>query len=264
MIERIEPGSVGYEMWHADHIARYLFACQYVAGKHVLDAGTGVGYGATILKAEGASSVQAVDISEEALDYARKHFGDSGVDYILGDCENLDEVSGPIEVICNFENIEHLQKPEAFLAAAVRLLSPKGVLICSAPDPAESSTRLESGALKNPYHVQEWARTEFEAMLRKYFVDVDVRAQVVALAWHSRKRGLDALNSRLTTLRASPGACLVRLLKRLLGRGSDWWNGMERLIAPSVLEFPIYPASYAALVGTPHCHVAICREPKLT
>ena len=58
--ERIVPGADNCEKLFArkmyqEHIARYLFASQFVGGRDVLDVGCGVGYGSHWLARQGAA-----------------------------------------------------------------------------------------------------------------------------------------------------------------------------------------------------------------
>jgi O-antigen biosynthesis protein len=164
--ERIELGAQSWEGDHAHHVARYLHASQFVSGKRVLDAGTGAGYGAALLMSAGASNVQAIDLSEETIQKARARFGHLGVEYRVDDCETLSTIRRPVDLICNFENIEHLRNPDAFLRAAARSLDDAGILFCSTPDRA-SAPPFVDGKPANPFHLHEWYGNEFEAMLRK-------------------------------------------------------------------------------------------------
>src|SRR5689334_6426810 len=102
--ERLVPGGPGWPYYHADHVARYLFAVDYVRGKRVLDAGTGMGYGAALLKALGASAVEAIDIDSRAIATAQSMFGAKGIEFAVRDCETLEHIRPGIDVICNFEN----------------------------------------------------------------------------------------------------------------------------------------------------------------
>ena len=56
-----------------EHIHRYHFAKQLVNNKVVLDAACGSGYGSALL-AEEAKEVYGIDISEEAIEYARSNY----------------------------------------------------------------------------------------------------------------------------------------------------------------------------------------------
>ena len=57
----------------------------------------------------GPASVQAIDIDARAIEKARTSFQLDGLEF-GGYCESLANVRGPVDVICNFENIEHLRK----------------------------------------------------------------------------------------------------------------------------------------------------------
>ncbi len=53
--ERPDPAGDDWADHHADHLSRYLYGAPFVSGRRVLDAGTGPGYGAVLLKDAGAS-----------------------------------------------------------------------------------------------------------------------------------------------------------------------------------------------------------------
>ena len=72
--DETEPGIV------ALHLKRYEFARPYAEGKDVLDAGCGVGYGTAFL-AETARRAVGVDISRDAIAYARRRYGAHNVRY---------------------------------------------------------------------------------------------------------------------------------------------------------------------------------------
>ena len=132
--ERTAPDRPEWDHLHADRLARYYCATRFAEGRYVLDAGTGPGYGAAILKSAGAKRVQAVDIDRGTIDRAREDYPLADLEFIVDDCEQLSKVGHPVDVICSFENIEHLQNPENFLDASTRLLGEGGVLLCSSPD----------------------------------------------------------------------------------------------------------------------------------
>ena len=49
-VERAVPGEAIWGELSAPHLARYLAAAEYAKGRRVLDAGSGAGYGASMLK----------------------------------------------------------------------------------------------------------------------------------------------------------------------------------------------------------------------
>ena len=56
-----------------EHIHRYAFAQEFTDNKIVLDIASGEGYGSFVL-AKNADFVYGVDISEEAITYAKKNY----------------------------------------------------------------------------------------------------------------------------------------------------------------------------------------------
>ena len=72
--DETEPGIV------ALHLKRYEFALPYCRGASVLDAGCGVGYGTAHL-ARVAERVVGVDVSDDAVSYARAHYAGPNVEF---------------------------------------------------------------------------------------------------------------------------------------------------------------------------------------
>ena len=258
--ERLGPGS---PTWMADspsHLARYLFVAEHVRGKRVLDAGTGTGYGALVLKMAGATEVQGIDIDPAAIEQAKGRFQFEGLNYQVDDCEKLANVQGPFDVICNFENIEHLNRPEAFLENAARLLSDDGVLFCSTPDRAASE--WEADRPNNPFHTVEWYREEFEAVLAKHFDDIDIKVQVEYRSVSLKREAMYSLMHHLTYLWASPLVRLSRAVGKLVGHKSPTWDLLPRLAATTPGDYAIVPQPVAALLGFSYAQFAFCRKPR--
>ena len=85
--DETEPGIV------ALHLKRYEFARPHCVDKAVLDAGCGVGYGSAFL-GETARSVVGVDVSSEAIDYARARYGAGNVEFAVDDLQSLERAAG--------------------------------------------------------------------------------------------------------------------------------------------------------------------------
>jgi len=81
--ERIVPDQTAPGIL-ALHLKRYEFARPHCVAAEVLDAGCGVGYGSAYL-AEVASRVVGVDVSEEAIAYARERYRRPNLEFVLGD-----------------------------------------------------------------------------------------------------------------------------------------------------------------------------------
>ena len=205
-IERAVPGDASWLELAAPHLARYFFAAEMARGRRVLDAGCGSGYGARILQAAGAAHVLGVDLDPQAVAHAKAHYGGAGIEFLVDDCRELGRVAGPVDLICNFENIEHLEEPERFLAAAGRCLVPDGTLLVSTPDRA-ATPPFVAGRPRNPFHVHEWYADEFAALLRAHFAQVELRVQVESLAAAARRDAVAALRQGL--LWSNPLAMLL-------------------------------------------------------
>lgn len=257
--ERAVPGEPTWAEMAAPHVARYAFAAEHARVRRVLDAGSGAGYGAAILAEGGAASVVGVDLDPEMVAQARQRFGGAAVEFLVDDCQQLSRAGGPFGVVCNFENIEHLPHPEQFLEAAARVLEPDGLLIVSTPDRAATPPFVD-GRPRNPFHLHEWYRDEFAAILAPWFEQVDMRAQVESLSIVRRNEAVAALRRGL--MWANP---LVSFLWRKLSRGESGrrsWRELEGLAAGGASDYPIVPLALLGVFGRPWCHVALCRKPR--
>jgi SAM-dependent methyltransferase len=267
VLERLDPADrATWAMYYADHVARYLFAAEHVRGKRVLDVGTGPGYGAVLLKAAGASAVTAIDLSAATVDQARARYGETGVTYAVGDAEALD-AHGPVDVVCSFENIEHLTHPDKFVASAARALAPGGVLFCSSPD-RRATRPFVDGKPANPFHTHEWFADEFRTLLAAGFEDVDVRAQVRGFGHAAREEAAAGVAVALDVYAALARRSLVGWLHRLFGRG-HWLDSARaagtaalRLGAGSPADYPVVAPLLVGITGEPFCHLAVCARPR--
>jgi 2-polyprenyl-3-methyl-5-hydroxy-6-metoxy-1,4-benzoquinol methylase len=166
-----------------EHLVRYGFAKQFVAGKAVLDVACGSGYGTKILAEAGATTVLGVDIDPLAVADAQKHFGQQNIKYIADSAESLEKIADDsIDVAVSFETIEHLKNPEHYLKALTRVVRYDGMTIISTPN------RLVFGQ-KNEFHVHEYTKTELETILGKYFAKVSILEQNNAIASYLLKPG---------------------------------------------------------------------------
>ena len=82
--ERVIPGPADASLFN-EHQARYAFAARLARKKRVLDAGCGTGYGTAELACQ-ARDVLGIDISAEAVAYAREHFGAENIRFARASC----------------------------------------------------------------------------------------------------------------------------------------------------------------------------------
>ena len=152
---------IWYEHWHS-----YQFASAFAAGKRVLDAACGEGYGSALL-ARRAASVVGVDIAEEAVRHARERYaGQANLRFEAGDCTALAAPAQPYDLIVSFETLEHVAAQEALVAGFARALADDGLLLISSPD---RRTYSDESGFRNEYHVRELYRDELVALLQRHF-----------------------------------------------------------------------------------------------
>jgi SAM-dependent methyltransferase len=166
--ERLEPGTPEWTAYYANHHHRYAFAADYLAAlppsSRVLDAATGVGYGAAHIAATRGLRVVAVDRDPAALQLARTHFAQPLVEYEEDDCGTLDRGArkgAPYAAAISFETVEHLRDPRPFLRRLADLIAPGGTLLVSTPN--ATVTLAERG--KWDQHEREYTAGEFAALV---------------------------------------------------------------------------------------------------
>lgn len=122
------------------HRARYYWALQHLTeGARVLDAACGNGYGSYIL-AGGGMRVIGVDVCAEAIAFARHYYAGPSISYrigAVGDGRSLSQVAsehGAFDAVVSMETVEHLERPEAFIANVRTVLRPGGSFFFSTPN----------------------------------------------------------------------------------------------------------------------------------
>jgi SAM-dependent methyltransferase len=143
-----------------EHLARYRFAMERARGR-VLDVACGTGYGAAMLGAVG------VDLSLPTLRYAARRYPGR---YIASDALRLPFGHTAFDSVVSFETIEHVPDPGRFVAECARILRPGGILIVSTPNRELWSPRSPRPCQR--YHVREFNRKEFIAVLRPFKVEL--------------------------------------------------------------------------------------------
>ena len=169
--ERVIPGLTDFSLY-IPHVKRYLLAARFAEGARVLDAGCGTGYGTKIL-ARAAEHVDAVDISPEAIAFARQTYPDARIAWQVGDLRSLDAAPEVYDLVTSFEVIEHLEQADApaYLDGLRRALKPGGVALISTPN------REVAEQWENPHHHFEMDLEEFRQTVEAVFPDATILGQ---------------------------------------------------------------------------------------
>lgn len=130
--DRITPGDTFVAIW-LHHAQRYRFAARFAAGARALDLGCGVGYGSRMLS-HMARRVTAVDLSPDAVAYARQAYGAPTLSFLAADARRLPFPDATFDFVSCFEMIEHITDHETLLAEVHRVLAPGGRFVVSTPN----------------------------------------------------------------------------------------------------------------------------------
>lgn len=155
----------------ATHLKRYEFVKQFCKDRVILDAACGTGYGSNYL-AGSAKKVIGLDISKEAVAYAKEYYQRENIYFEIGDIHNLNFPNGYFDVVCSFETLEHSDEPLKFIFEVRRVLKENGIFIISTP-----YAKRTNYAPKNPFHKAEFSPGDLEYLLGKYFKKVEIYGQ---------------------------------------------------------------------------------------
>ncbi|MGI6796805.1 class I SAM-dependent methyltransferase [Gordonia sihwensis] len=158
--ERTVPGIAAENYWFRRHEVAYEYILDHCAGRDVLEAGSGEGYGASMIAAR-AKSVTCVDYDEQAVDHTRRRYPELVVH--RGNLIDLPLADGSVDVVVNFQVIEHLWDQSAFVAECHRVLRPGGVLLMSTPNRITFSPGRDTPL--NPFHTRELSAAELTELL---------------------------------------------------------------------------------------------------
>ncbi|OGW33760.1 MAG: hypothetical protein A2X58_05815 [Nitrospirae bacterium GWC2_56_14] len=219
----------------------------------VLEIGCGMGYFTHAL-AEDGFSVTGVDISSQAIAWARDHYGNRYETATLGD---LKARRTKYDAIIMNQLVEHLPDINGFIAEALELLSRDGELIITTPNksafpdadwetdlPPVHLWWLGEDAMK---HLAKQHACELVFMDFSTFYDSCVRPRLQATPVASRKPVLDAQGSVLHGQELPPLGGFRRVLERtgaldILRRtraemsGCVRWHGARGPIIAAVLR----------------------------
>lgn len=172
--ERYIPGKCPEPITIATHVKRYEWAKEFAKGRRVLDVGCGVGYGTAML-AETAVEAVGFDCDHDSIQYAQEHYQAEGLGFAIGNAEECVFPPKRFDVAICFELLEHLDDPDACLAAVWTMLEDGGLLIASTPNRDKP---------EGDFHRHAWQSLAFADLIeRGGFRTVAILGQHEADAW---------------------------------------------------------------------------------
>jgi SAM-dependent methyltransferase len=168
--ERTIPDLDIENYWFRRHEVVYQRLAPRCAGRDVLEAGCGEGYGADLI-AKVARRVVAVDYDEFAVAHVLSRY--PRVEALQANLAELPLPDASVDVVVNFQVIEHLWDQPQFLAECARVLRPSGLLMVSTPNRVTFSPGRDTPI--NPFHTRELNAAELtELLLDAGFCQVSV------------------------------------------------------------------------------------------
>jgi SAM-dependent methyltransferase len=148
------------------HAAGYRTIIERLGSGTVLDVGCGQGFESTRFMAPGRRVV-GVDYSAEAVELAKRSFGDAGLETAQMNALALGFAEGSFDWASSSHLIEHFDRPEGHVAELARVLRDDGTAFFLTPNaPAD---------FENPFHIHLFEPPELRALLSRHFHDVTVQ-----------------------------------------------------------------------------------------
>jgi SAM-dependent methyltransferase len=158
--ERTIPDLDIENYWFRRHQVVYQRLAPRCAGREVLEAGCGEGYGADLI-AGIARRVVAVDYDEAAVVHVRSRY--ARVQVMQANLAQLPLPDASVDVVVNFQVIEHLWDQAQFVSECARVLRPSGLLMVSTPNRITFSPGRDTPI--NPFHTRELNACELTQLL---------------------------------------------------------------------------------------------------
>lgn len=158
--ERTIPGLDVENYWFRRHEVVYQQLAPRCSGRDVLEAGCGEGYGADLI-AGVARRVIGLDYDDSAVAHVTARY--PRVEAIQGNLAELPLPDAAVDVVVNFQVIEHLWDQAQFIAECARVLRPGGLLMVSTPNRITFSPGRDTPI--NPFHTRELNAAELTELL---------------------------------------------------------------------------------------------------
>jgi ubiquinone/menaquinone biosynthesis C-methylase UbiE len=154
------------------HLRAYEEVRELARGKAVLDLGCNNGWGTRVV-GQAARRVVGVDVSQSALEEARRSATSANVEFRKVDGQDLPFADGEFDIVASCQVLEHVADYGPYLGEIIRVLGPGGTAVFSTPN---ARIRLDPGMKPwFPFHVREFSGAELDELLRQWFSEVQVR-----------------------------------------------------------------------------------------
>jgi len=207
------PGIAEENYWFRRHEAAYLALRPYCVDAFVLEAGCGEGYGADLL-ARDAKVVLGLDYDATTANHVAKAY--PSVRVARANLAALPVRSSTVDVLANFQVIEHLWDQDGFLRECRRVLRPGSRLLITTPNRITFSPGRDTPL--NPFHTRELAPAELDSLLRETGFDVEFLAGL--------RHG-----PRLCELDAAFGGSLIEAQVEVAVSGAPWPAELRAAVA---------------------------------
>jgi 2-polyprenyl-3-methyl-5-hydroxy-6-metoxy-1,4-benzoquinol methylase len=195
--ERTLPDVPEENYWFRRHLVVYEWIGARVHGRRVVDLACGEGYGSAVL-ARTAQSVVGVDANPEAFEHARLKYTGANLRF---ERTMIELWRGDVDCVVFLQTIEHVQDPDAVLAAIREQIGPDGVAYVSTPNVLTLAPKGEARS-GNPWHVREYRPEEYLELCTRHFGSVDLLGlfharKLRAHQWAIEHAGWDSVHAAL-------------------------------------------------------------------
>ncbi|MGB2949462.1 MAG: methyltransferase domain-containing protein [Rhodococcus sp. (in: high G+C Gram-positive bacteria)] len=227
--ERTVPGIAEENYWFRRHEVAYEALAKRCIDRVVLEAGSGEGYGANMI-ADVASVVVGLDYDLSAATHVSTRY--PRVRMLRGNLARLPLRDASVDVVVNFQVIEHLWDQAQFLSECFRVLTPGGALLISTPNRITFSPGRDTPL--NPFHTRELDAGELIELL----VEAGFTVETMTGVHHGRAlRELDAKHG---------GSFIDAQIERSLA-GEPWPQDLtEDVASVGVADFEVDPSEIDA------------------
>ncbi len=218
--ERTLPGVPGEEYWFARHEAVYRWIASTYADRLrdavVVEAGSGEGYGAQLLREAGARLVLALEYDPGAVGHAGASY--PAVSSIRANLADLPVAAASVDVLVCLQVVEHLWDLRGFLRDCAHVMRPGGLVVVSTPNrPVFSPGLARAERPANPFHVEEFDAEQLEERLAHAgLIDVEVLGLRHAARIHAWEEDHEAALVAAQIEASTPGRELDVLVARFV------------------------------------------------